>query len=162
MPRRPRHSVRKNVGRKGSQFKPNHPPLFKREAAEVTLPVENNEKHSNILTATKRLKSFELQDVLSVASTSTHSETNQPEVMTYRLRPEKEKEGNKCDGNKTDANSSNNYSFSENENIIVNLNCSVHLHHTAVRLQILHVLILLTGMVCAFQLLAHLSRRLTW
>lgn len=118
MPRNRKKSVKRNKGRRLSYFKADHHQLFYKKSAEVTCCDDNDEKDPNSLTATTRIKSFELQDVLSAASTSTQS--REPGVMPYRLRPEKQKDYGECADNGGDSSGYRN-SYSDNENIIVNL-----------------------------------------
>lgn len=57
-------SLRRNKGRRVSQFKSGHSQLYKREPTEVALSVCNTASDHTALTS--RITSFELTDVLSV------------------------------------------------------------------------------------------------
>ncbi|MEW8543120.1 MAG: hypothetical protein AB2693_06255 [Candidatus Thiodiazotropha sp.] len=114
---RKRSNIR-NKGRRVSYFKAGHPSLFRRSSAQVTSSGSNTINEQNVLTTASRIKSFELPDVLSVAS----RECEEPGVLAYRLRPEKGDSYSQClDNNDVTCDKKSTCEYSENENIIVNV-----------------------------------------
>ena len=86
----------------------------------MTSSEANTLNEQNALTTASRIKSFELPDVLSVASTS--SEYGESGVLAYKLRPEKGDSYSQCLDNHGDTcDRRNTCGYSENENIIVNV-----------------------------------------
>lgn len=83
-------SFERNKGRSVSYFKPGHPQLFHRKPAKVASSDCNKASEEKWLTINTRISSFELPNVLSLASTSTSTQCSEPGVIPYRLRPRKQ------------------------------------------------------------------------
>ena len=80
-----KRSLKRNKGRRKSFFQPGHPQLFHKKSAKVTF---SDITETTDTTLTSRINTFELPDVMSLATTSTQS--NQSGVINYRLRPAKD------------------------------------------------------------------------
>ena len=106
----------RNKGNHTSHFKAGHPLFFQRTSAQVTSSEATTLNEQNALKTASRIKSFELPDMLSVASTSSHC--GEPGVLAYELRPEKGDTYSQCLDNHDKRNICG---YSENENIIVNV-----------------------------------------
>lgn len=107
-------SLKRNKGRKASQFQPGHGAFYKRQVAKVAFPDSKTVVEQTSLTSS-RLSSSELADVMSATSSS---QSEDPGVINYRLRPEKEK--NYTYKETKTYTSVHRKSYSDNENIIVN------------------------------------------
>lgn len=108
-------SLKRNKGRKASQFQHGHPAFYRRPVAEVAFPDCKTVAEQSSLTSS-RLSSSELADVMSATSSS---QSEDPGIMNYRLRPEKEK--NYTYKETKTYTSVHRKSYSDNENIVVNI-----------------------------------------
>ena len=105
-----KRSLKRNKGRRKSFFQPGHPQLFHKKSAKVTF---SDSTETTDTTLTSRINTFELPDVMSLATTSTQS--NQSGVINYRLRPAKDT--HYCEKNLSEKSDLS----AANENIIVNI-----------------------------------------
>ena len=113
-------SIKRNRAKRVSQFKQGHSALY-RKCSDID---EASSSNNNELTDNARVSSFEIQDVLSLVNRAGCSQGRTgADVLPYRLRPGVEKDYSESFNINTagKSSSSSTQSFSENENIIVNV-----------------------------------------
>ena len=109
-----RKSLKRNKSRRNTQFKPGHQCYHHRESVGVTFSESRDISVTNSpLTSHSRIRSCEFPDVVSVASSHSQPSGSSPGIITYRLRPGKEKKYTETSKQRTTS--------ADNENIIVNL-----------------------------------------
>ena len=113
-------SIKRNRAKRVSQFKQGHSALY-RKCSDID---EASSSKNDELTDNARVSFFEIQDVLSLVNRAGCSQGRTgADVLLYRLRPGVEKDYSESFNINTagKSSSSSTQSFSENENIIVNV-----------------------------------------